>query len=116
MAKILTADFELQKIAPPSLPVAPMEYDRSTQEQHSNVLRLYFNRLQSILGQINTNAEVIPPTTLFAVADLPDAVDSGAGARAFVSDALAPAFGVTVAGGGAVAVPVYSDGTNWKVG
>jgi hypothetical protein len=33
-----------------------------------------------------------------------------------VSDALAPTFGATVVGGGAVAVPVYSDGTNWKVG
>jgi hypothetical protein len=31
-------------------------------------------------------------------------------------DALAPAFGATVVGGGAVKVPVYSDGTNWKVG
>jgi hypothetical protein len=33
-----------------------------------------------------------------------------------VSDASGPAFGATVAGSGAVAVPVYSDGTNWKVG
>jgi hypothetical protein len=31
-------------------------------------------------------------------------------------DALAPEFGATVVGGVAVAVPVYSDGTNWKVG
>jgi len=29
---------------------------------------------------------------------------------------LAPVFGSTVVTGGAVAVPVYSDGTNWKVG
>jgi hypothetical protein len=36
--------------------------------------------------------------------------------RAFVSDALSPTFGATVVGGGAVKTPVYSDGTNWKVG
>jgi len=116
MSLLITTDFELQKIAPPSLPTAPMEYDRSTQEQYSNVLRLYFTRLQSIIGQLNTNSEVIPPTTLFAVADLPDAAASGAGARAFVSDALTPTFGATVAGGGAVVTPVYSDGVDWKVG
>ena len=40
----------------------------------------------------------------------------GAGARAFVTDASGPTFGATVVGGGAVKVPVYSDGTNWKVG
>jgi hypothetical protein len=43
-------------------------------------------------------------------------VTSGKGARSFVTDALLPTFGSTVAGGGAVATPVYSDGTNWKVG
>jgi len=41
---------------------------------------------------------------------------AGAGARSIVSDASAPTFGATVTGGGAVVVPVYSDGTNWKVG
>ena len=38
------------------------------------------------------------------------------GSRAFVTDASLPVFGSTVSGGGAVAVPVYYDGTNWKVG
>jgi hypothetical protein len=47
---------------------------------------------------------------------LPSAATSGVGARSFVTDAAAPTFGATVAGGGAVATPVYSDGTNWKVG
>jgi hypothetical protein len=53
---------------------------------------------------------------VYTVATLPSASTSGLGATAFVSDALSPAFGATVATGGAVAVPVYSDGTNWKVG
>jgi hypothetical protein len=51
-----------------------------------------------------------------AVTSLPAAATAGVGARAFVNDALAPVFGSTVATGGAVAVPVYSDGSAWKVG
>lgn len=39
-----------------------------------------------------------------------------AGARAVVSDALAPTFGAAVAAGGSVKVPVYYDGTTWRVG
>lgn len=53
---------------------------------------------------------------VFTVATLPSASTAGAGARSHVSDASAPTFGATVAGGGAVSTPVYSDGTNWKVG
>lgn len=51
---------------------------------------------------------------VYTVATLPAA--GTAGRTAFVSDALAPTFGATVAGAGAVGVPVYDDGTNWKVG
>lgn len=50
------------------------------------------------------------------VAALPAAASAGAGARAFVTDASATTFASTVAGGGANNVPVYSDGTNWKIG
>jgi hypothetical protein len=38
------------------------------------------------------------------------------GKRAVVTDALAPVFLATVAGGGAVKCPVFGDGTVWKVG
>lgn len=38
------------------------------------------------------------------------------GARAFVTDANATAFGSIVAGGGVNKVPVYNDGTNWRIG
>jgi hypothetical protein len=51
-----------------------------------------------------------------AVSALPSAATAGAGARAFVNDALAPVFGSAVASGGTVNVPVYSNGTNWFVG
>ncbi len=50
------------------------------------------------------------------VALLAAAATAGRGARAFVTDALAPSFGVAVTGGGAVSIPVYSDGTTWLVG
>lgn len=49
----------------------------------------------------------------FTVSGLPTGV---AGARSFVTDALAPVFGNAVAGSGAVRVPVYHDGTTWRVG
>jgi hypothetical protein len=50
------------------------------------------------------------------VGSLPAAGASGAGARAFVTDALGPAFATAVVGGGAVKCPVYSDGAAWLAG
>jgi hypothetical protein len=106
---------KIQVTSPPALPLSPVEYSSSYQDQYSNILRLFFNSLQSNLTQLS-NTEIIPATTNYLVAALPSASVSGSGARAFVSDALTPTFGATVVGGGAVKVPVYSDGTNWKVG
>jgi hypothetical protein len=112
---IVISEFELNQVAAPNLPLAPLEYDRQYTDQLNNVFRLYFNRIDSILDQLKTDA-IIPPLTNYTVATLPSAVTSGKGARSFVTDALGPTFGATVVTGGAVAVPVYSDGTNWKVG
>jgi len=113
---IVTSEFELQRISPPALPQAPEDYQRQYQDQLNSVLRLYFVRLQSILGQLDTAGGIIPPTTVYTVATLPSAATSGVSARAFVSDANATTFASTVAGGGANKVPVYSDGVNWKIG
>ena len=112
---IVISEFDINQVAAPNLPLSPFEYDRQYTDQLNNVLRLYFNRVDAILGQLKTD-EIIPPLTNYTVATLPSAVTSGKGARSFVTDALAPVFGSTVATGGAVATPVYSDGTNWKVG
>jgi len=112
---IVISDFEINQVAAPNLPLSPMEYDRQYTDQLNNVLRLYFNRVDAILNQLKTD-EIIPALTNYTVATLPSAVTSGKGSRSFVTDALAPVFGSTVASGGAVATPVYSDGTNWKVG
>lgn len=54
--------------------------------------------------------------TVYTFANLPSAVISGVGSRSFVTDSSVNAFNTTVAGGGANKVPVFSDGTNWKVG
>jgi hypothetical protein len=51
----------------------------------------------------------------YTVATLPAAA-IGVGYRAFVTDALAPVWGMAVVGGGAVPVPVYSTGVSWFVG
>ena len=112
---IVISDFEINQVAAPNLPLSPFEYDRLYVDQLNNVLRLYFNRVDAILNQLKTD-EIIPPLTNYTVATLPSAVTSGKGSRSFVTDALGPTFGATVAAGGAVATPVYSDGTNWKVG
>ena len=112
---IVISDNEINQVASPNLSLAPTDYDRQYTDQLNNVLRLYFNRVDAILGQLKTD-EIIPALTNYTVATLPSAVTSGKGARSFVTDALLPAFGSTVAAGGAVATPVYSDGTNWKVG
>ena len=50
------------------------------------------------------------------VAALVAAGTAGAGARAVVTDASATTFHSIVAGGGANVVPVFSDGTNWRIG
>jgi len=112
---IVISEFEINQVAAPNLPLAPTEYNRQYVDQINNVLRLYFNRVDAILNQLKTDG-VIPPLVNYTVATLPSAVTSGKGARSFVTDALLPTFGSTVAAGGAVATPVYSDGTNWKVG
>lgn len=109
MSRLVTSTDALSQVTPPNLPLAPVQFEQRYQDQLNNVLRLYFTQLNKIVGQLRADAP-------YAVADLPDAATAGVGSRAFVTDASAPTFGATVAGGGAVAVPVYSDGTDWKVG
>jgi hypothetical protein len=55
-------------------------------------------------------------TTANTVANLPAAATVGAGARAFVTDATSVTFAATAVGGAANAVPVWTDGTTWKIG
>ncbi|TXH12881.1 MAG: hypothetical protein E6R03_12140 [Hyphomicrobiaceae bacterium] len=50
----------------------------------------------------------------YTVGTLPAAATAGAYAMTGVSDANAPTYNATVAAGGAVKIPVMSDGANWK--
>lgn len=51
-----------------------------------------------------------------AFANLPNAATAGAGARAFITDSNTNTYNAAAAGGGAFNVPVFSDGSAWKVG
>ena len=55
-------------------------------------------------------------TPALTVNTLPAAATAGAGSRAFVSDATLTTFATVPIGGGANGVPVYSDGTDWRIG
>jgi hypothetical protein len=54
MTLIVTSQQQLVRITPPRLPAAPTEYERRYHDQFADILRLYFNRLESVLGQLNT--------------------------------------------------------------
>jgi len=72
MSYIVTTNYELQKVAAPNLPLAPTRWSRQYQDQFSNVLRLYFNRLDKYLNQLMATAAsgstpiTFPPTALDA--------------------------------------------------
>lgn len=69
-------------------------------------------------GDITATNTLTGPTVTtsiaYTVATLPAA--GVAGRRAYVTNSLAPAFGAAVAGGGAVVIPVFDNGTTWIVG
>lgn len=58
----------------------------------------------------------VPKTGVTTVAGLPSAVTAGVSARAFVTDANSTTFAAAAVGGGANAVPVFSDGAAWRLG
>jgi hypothetical protein len=53
---IITSEFELNKIAAPNLPLATPEYSQQYIDQLNNVMRLYFNRLDAVIGQLTTSS------------------------------------------------------------
>lgn len=74
---------------------------------------------QVVLGNERVQETVlrgVVKSTVFVVAELPSADVAGIGARAFVSDAQVVDFNSELVGGGTGAVPVFSDGTLWRVG
>jgi len=67
----------------------------------------------STVGTNTTTINGLLKQNTYTVATLPT---GSAGSRSFVTNALTPTFGAAVVGGGSVGIPVYHDGTSWKVG
>jgi hypothetical protein len=131
MTLIVTTDYEIQRIAPPNLPYAPIEYDRQYQEALNNVLRLYFNRLNNILTNLMATTSTLPvtfpgtyfdafgrqrvsqPYTLFdsqnryAADNQFDVATTGTGTTSFLSNEAAVKMEVTGAGPGSVTRQSY---------
>ena len=56
MTFIVTTENALSQVAAPNLPLATPQYDARYLDQLNNVLRLYFNQLDKILGQLQTGS------------------------------------------------------------
>lgn len=60
MTFIVTTNYSINRVPPPRLPAAPTEYERRYHDQFADILRLYFNRLDNILGQLMATMETLP--------------------------------------------------------
>ena len=80
------------------------------------------NSAQPNIGSVGTlstllvSGNITGQSYISATTSLPAAATAGSGARAFVSDANDTAFNAIVAGSGANNLPVFSDGTDWRIG
>ena len=126
MTLIVTSQYELNRVVAPRLPNAPPEYEKRYHDQFADVLRLYFNRLDNILGQLVASMETIPvsiggtnvdafgrlrvsqPYTLFdsqnryAADNQFDVATTGTGTTTFLSNEAAVKMEVTAGGVGSV--------------
>jgi hypothetical protein len=123
MTSSVTSATRFAGVAVPRLPETPQEYNSTTMEQYSGVLRLYFNQINTIINQLgagilsgNRSGTTVQAPAVYTVSTLPAASTVGVGVRSFVADATATTFASNAIGGGTNKVPVYSDGTNWKIG
>ena len=131
MSLIVTSEYQLSQVAPPNLPVATTEYSQKYQEQLNNVLRLYFNQLNKIVGQlVASNVEVpisFPPTALdafgrqrvsqpytlfdsqnrYAADNQFDTSTTGTGSTTFNSNQASVSMSVTAGGVGSVVRQTY---------
>ncbi|CAB4134685.1 hypothetical protein UFOVP274_40 [uncultured Caudovirales phage] len=64
MTMVVTTDYALSQVAPPRLPSAPDDYQQQYQDQLNNVLRLYFNQLNKILGQLVASSSTPIPVSI----------------------------------------------------
>ena len=57
MTYVVTSEYELNRVVAPRLPAATQEYDANYINQLNNVLRLYFNQLDNIVGQLRASSD-----------------------------------------------------------
>ena len=60
MTLIVTSEYVLNRVAAPRLPNATPEYSSEYIDQLNNILRLYFNRLDNVLGQLMATDTTVP--------------------------------------------------------
>ena len=123
---VVTTDYTFRQVPPPALPQATINYSQAYQDQFNNVLRIYFNRLNAVLGQLMATDTPIPisfpptaldafgrqrvsqPYTLFdsqnryAADNQFDVATTGTGTTTFLSNEAAVKMEVTGAGVGSV--------------
>jgi hypothetical protein len=59
MTLIVTSEYALDRIAAPRLPAAEVEYSQRYQDQFTNILRLYFNRIDDFIARLNTASSTV---------------------------------------------------------
>lgn len=131
MSLVVTSDYPINRVVAPRLPNAPVQYQAQYQDQLTNVLRLYFNQLDNILGQLVAATSTIPvsiggtntdafgrvrvsqPYTLFdsqnrfAADNQFDTSTSGTGSATWVTNQSSVALAVTGSGVGSVVRQTY---------
>jgi hypothetical protein len=62
MTFVVTTEYNIDRVVPPNLPLAPNQYNSAYQEALNNVLRLYFNRLDNLLARLMATTSALPVT------------------------------------------------------
>ena len=62
----ITTENLLNRVVAPRLAAAPVEYDQRFMDQYTNILRLYFNQLDNLLGQLmaTTTTDTTTPVSI----------------------------------------------------
>lgn len=64
MTLIVTSDYAISRVVAPRLPNATKEYDEQYINNLTNILRLYFNQIDKILGQLMTSTSSTVPVSI----------------------------------------------------
>ena len=98
----------------PRLPTPPSDYDRSYFDNLLGILRMYFVRIDGFTQALTRPDYFEFGQITFSV--LPTASSDLKGAKSIVTDSTTNTFNAVVTGGGSYTIPVFCDGTNWRVG